>query len=1072
MLYKLMHISLATFTQSHKCTYVRPLNVSSLVSKYISFVGYDWVLLTDIYLQGATQSSEKLSWHEFFCKLKVTDLLNITETTIKINQDNKDQLPWKPLYETWPAYSGDYVIVDLACQEFESLVNQNRNVETFSKQMDVLCQIIDGLWDAEYSKYTTTTVKSNDDHILKEIPTSFAINLQTLPWLPAEELKLENNNGTVKVSKRFSEQVSNSLYLNSDNLKHLLGHTASYSRIKLFSASFCKFLSIKTSTNPQHISSLLIKWGERSNDSDKVEFCGSLKHMKSIYTYLSKHLTNDEVKNIFLHKPVIFVPSSNSNLKCDYVVGQMYKREEIWWNDSTGLIEKHKDLLKTYKKNCSLKSGIQNFYQDLEEFFFDTVRISRFPHLQDYGELIQVLSYLDEDGLQNMMELFFLIGEKIQLCNMSKKPELLEIIEQQKRKLFEILQGENIFPTEKNKLVSLQDFPVIADNKVYEKMFKDKLNFIDLEYETVNKKKRKITDEKRKYIQHFYDLFKIGFLSNCIKEDIKTELFKPCYELQNYMHQIIYPIQCYLYNSFPEIYEKWKQLSFHDTIGHWKFSRVQELEVWYTFIPNPNIYVLQNETCIINDNMFYVQENYLNFKNLNSHIARYFSSNDHLCYLSLKEFLSNIGDMLDSPPELESFLSNMPGIPSDEMQWVIPAPPPWALQPVSLAEPVDPVVQPVNTMDECQASVKGNMEPDHKVNTSSAMVSWPPASSAVMKEKLEPKKSGGHGGACSWPLPEAPGYYKSGQSTKFKISAHADEQLDKTEKPQQQTEEFVQQTKKSGKYVSSGQEKNIALHASTDEQRVQFEKSNQSAVKATAAVDKDAPSTQGQNMELNRRSEKHMSSSLLENSQTNNSETVNQKTSLRRKRSNEDLEGPKAKRYPQPNFDFPVWLEGCKDLEYKELARGNELNIPEQYNIDPDSTDCNVMTARWGEHLVFNYLLQQKSRAESFIYSISWMNELQETGQPYDIKVVLKKTDENGSQHFHEEYIEVKSTLSEKKSIFEISNKELEFANQKLANYHLYRVFNAGNSNNVRLLKIENLALYIKQKKIHLCLII
>lgn len=45
-----------------------------------------------------------------------------------------------------------------------------------------------------------------------------------------------------------------------------------------------------------------------------------------------------------------------------------------------------------------------------------------------------------------------------------------------------------------------------------------------------------------------------------------------------------------------------------------------------------------------------------------------------------------------------------------------------------------------------------------------------------------------------------------------------------------------------------------------------------------------------------------MSSGSLENSQTNNSETVNQKTPLRRKRSNEDLEEPKAKRYPQPNF--------------------------------------------------------------------------------------------------------------------------------------------------------------------------
>ncbi|GAB1610178.1 protein NO VEIN-like [Argonauta hians] len=1026
--------------------------------------GYDWIILDDVYLKGVTQTSAKLAWHEFFSRLNVNDFLSITEHTVTINKDSKEECVWQPLYATWPACSGDYVIVDKKCDQFESLVSHNRDTKSYSKQMDVLCRKIDELWDKEYFKYTMTTVKSSEGHILKEIPTSFAINLQTLPWVPAEEKTLENNDGTVQVKKKFSEQVPNQLYLNSDDLKLLLDHSVPYLRFKMSSEAFCQFLSIKTSVNPSYISDLLISWGKQVG-SDKTELCRSLRHMTAIYKYLGKNLTNDEFNKIFHDERVIFVPNTNDRFN-DYTVGKMYDRKEVWWVDETDLINKHSDLLKKYKKKCSLKSGIGHFYSDLEECFVKRVVIPKFPNLEDYAELIQVLSYLGDDGLRDMLELFALIGEKIMLYRMSKSQDLIMLCRKEIYRILEILQDENIFPTTTHKLVGLSDHPVIVDSRIYEEMFKDHIPFINLDHQTINKKKVKIPADKRKHLRCFYDLFGIKLLSDSIKTETRTEVFEPCYSLHKYMHQIIFPIQSFLCNNYPDIYEQWSQLNFHDSVNKWMFSQVRDLEVWYTFVPNPDIYLVQGEMCLIEENMFYVKKDFVDLKTLNIHIAQFFSLNNKMCNLELKDHLNMIHEKLNKPEEFEKFMEKLPPIPCEEEKWIIKEPPPTAPQPVYTPDIIMPQQFPLIDLESTAAPAAAAAD-----NQPTGLVSWPPKSSAIMTNNMEAKNnSHGNNVPKSWPLPEAPpGYYSAAKEKReYRITETSTDKVPatgQTEQPAQNRENPAQNRENPGKSdtaTSSAQQRLTTPHDSTGEARVHCESSAYRNASDATHHGGSHPSVANGPRGPN----------VTDSSQVEGSDTTSQKSLHRRKRSIEDTDEPRAKRYPHPSFDFPTWLEGCKDLEYKELACGSELTIPDEYTIDPESNDCNHMTARWGEHLVFNYLLKQKTLANSFIYSISWMNEIQETGQPYDIKVGLKKTDDDGVDSYHEEFIEVKSTVSDKKSIFEISSKELEFANQKLDNYHVYRVFNAGNSNTVRLLKIENLAQNLKLKKITLCLVV
>ena len=95
---------------------------------------------------------------------------------------------------------------------------------------------------------------------------------------------------------------------------------------------------------------------------------------------------------------------------------------------------------------------------------------------------------------------------------------------------------------------------------------------------------------------------------------------------------------------------------------------------------------------------------------------------------------------------------------------------------------------------------------------------------------------------------------------------------------------------------------------------------------------------------------------------------------------------------------------------------------------------------------------------------VSWVNEHEEKGLPYDISVVER----DGGVSFgagqplqpptaHRCYIEVKSTTSLAKPLFEMSMAELEFAMQHGARHSLYRVLGAC-SPAVRVLRLDDVA--------------
>lgn len=157
----------------------------------------------------------------------------------------------------------------------------------------------------------------------------------------------------------------------------------------------------------------------------------------------------------------------------------------------------------------------------------------------------------------------------------------------------------------------------------------------------------------------------------------------------------------------------------------------------------------------------------------------------------------------------------------------------------------------------------------------------------------------------------------------------------------------------------------------------------------------------------------------------------------------------------------------ASDYTYEELGQGSNLKATPEILQDLDQNETSLHEiGRWGEHMVYQYLLQQKEANPNMV-DVKWCNKENEKGAPYDMEI-SRQTDSGIVQTF----IEVKTTLTDDKNVFEISSQQIQFAQEHRENFHIYRVFNAGDLERVRLVRINNLSLRMDQKQVRLWMMI
>ncbi|KAI7727541.1 hypothetical protein M8C21_003845, partial [Ambrosia artemisiifolia] len=121
-------------------------------------------------------------------------------------------------------------------------------------------------------------------------------------------------------------------------------------------------------------------------------------------------------------------------------------------------------------------------------------------------------------------------------------------------------------------------------------------------------------------------------------------------------------------------------------------------------------------------------------------------------------------------------------------------------------------------------------------------------------------------------------------------------------------------------------------------------------------------------------------------------------------------------------------------VEHDLVDQDGSLGFSQKNQLSHGSVNVKqaFLTGRRGEELAFNYYKNMGIKV------VKWVNEVSETGLPYDIEVC---DDEN-----RKEYIEVKTTSSKRKDWFEISVGEWQFAVKKGESFSIVRVVLLGNN--------------------------
>lgn len=278
------------------------------------------------------------------------------------------------------------------------------------------------------------------------------------------------------------------LYLRSQELEQILAHTVPYVAANFSpKSSFGRFIKLKNVIDIETVKQLVLNWGQREDASKPSRFCTSPDHIKAVYTCLFDNLPPKQLQDITHDNPTIWVPQPDSRIRFqssqiarnNFTVGQMLTREEVWWEDKTGLFRKHSTILSDLHSDVGRKRSIKDLYCDsreMIEFFKRGVKIQSQPSMEEYGELLvaisSVMSLGDKDILSDTLQLYKTIGEKLDRKSDDQTAAMIHSVE--KAKVLNCIKKQKIFATKRESWVSLEDHPLIADSREYEKMFAKK----------------------------------------------------------------------------------------------------------------------------------------------------------------------------------------------------------------------------------------------------------------------------------------------------------------------------------------------------------------------------------------------------------------------------------------------------------------------------------------------------------------------------------------------------------------------------------------------------------------------
>ncbi|XP_072230072.1 uncharacterized protein [Leuresthes tenuis] len=1020
--------------------------------------GCEWVLLSPCYVQT---DGDVAGWRELFSRLGVRDGLIIRKERRTLSSEELASSVWSAESATWHQHPGeDWLIDDYPCEELHALATAQLPGSVLLQQRVALLELLETNWDTghRYSQYLTAQVVDGDGLPIKNTRSSFYHFLSRLEWVPAYR-PLEGE----RQERKYL--CPSSVYLTSPEVTDLLGTHVYY--VDIQSSEFSRALGMRESVSVDDLIQYLKEWCVRPEADDQEHpedeaqgayFTTTVQHIHNVYTFLHTNCPPSRLKELFQHTPAVFVEKSRPNDK--WCSGRFYHLKEVCWSDTTTMFQRYRPL--THRPDSPIQDPkvLAPFYSQLEgmrDFFLKMLNVDHSPTMKQYVGLLELICSSSPiptaEVLQDVSVLYARLAQKCKFQVHGDQENIPQFNPGYCSTLKGMVSDKRVFPTKDNSWVSLARKPMIGDDKELEKIFKPGkqvclLNLPPAEKRTAPRSKagHSVAEDRatmpafnEKDRRLFLEICNIRQLSHCVKSEPLTENLRPCPSMQDMVRTVVPYIQRFLYHhdELGEVYSELTDRNVAHKIKHLYFGQVGKLYIRYQLdVPDSKdpVIEIQDVICLLKDEKeFYIQKDHLDAKlDICRELVKLFcAESSHR--KELMHFLSGLIASLNDRKALSRFLNkeDIKELPNEEEQWEVP-------------EPIRPEFNLDRVMSRSYSSISSPEEPAHpaQADGEQTLVCWPPRASILNTGNSRAGQAGSgvvEAVMKMWPPPAGP----------------KDRDPEKEVSPRGGSHEGNQPPRSS---IRPADQQRVVSHAGQPH---------------TAAANIPAPPERGQQSETAESDkaeggEEHLTAPRPEPVQgdqaPSNSLAVPEAVVL-----SGTFQGTAAAaetQRPPLSLDFPLWNKlqpSQATLEDMELT----CQKPTTVVLSDDPMDVATI-GEWGEQLVNSFLCDWRDSSDPGRPThVLWCNQSGESGQPYDFKLTFGVAGPLGVV-----FVEVKSTIKKEKSFIHLSANELDFALKEKERYHIFRVYSAGDAQNVRLCRIQNLAQHLHTKDLALYLFV
>ena len=921
-------------------------------------------------------------------------------------------------------------------------------------QMSKLAKLLDENWEEEYAPCMDAKIydAQNDHSLDANDASSFKRKLVQLAWLPCNDAYMcSAKKLLLKGTELYDSQAT--------QIRSLLHDHVPYIGVELKTSNFISLLGIKGTIDANELMTSLQEWSQVSG------FVTSIEHMRNVYVYLQRAVEDQatcnmfSVTDLFKEEKLIFVPDQYSDRETGMTstTGSFYSIHSVCWIDPSTVLyynQKHnRDLPSGLPKVLQLYYGMTGdpLTQRVQQAF-NYFGIPQNPRVSAYISLLKHVSSLSPTPEPHLVKDFTSVAlYLVSLCANDSNISSSYI--------FSNLKKARVFPSHNEIWVTLEDCLLENDSPELAKCFRETegIHFLQWpaklteSHKSFSYSSRQHNFENQQAREEFIKICQIPKLSAKASPRITTVgVTTPEDEIRKYLNIWVPLIQRFLTTFCPQIYSQLKLEGIQEIFPRIQCLSVDSLDCRYSLtheesviegsssIPLNCAYTTDTSSIPV---IYIAKSKVTRLGSLLPALMKLFMNNPHSeeDAETFRRFLTeNVFLEQPSTAEEAEAIANaceLSSIPEIDVVWNFPLPRYQVIE----EDEVESMEDSQDEEDDFDMFSREVSQPRVDSREHAGVTSWPPKASvpshsdetqryASTSQRQRAVDDGTDNIIGEDDFKDIRSKYIEGQSSSVPdVQEHS---------PGPQVPNSAHVTEDD--HVSSSLGGSVTRHRRTNDSS-QSLSIVESQPQGTSSADHNLPTQQGLPTDTK---SKHTLSST-----TKHTATMPEQERTRRWKEHEQADSSNTE----------IDLVSIEQLVQSVQKDSNPL-IP--LLDDPtDDEESLLRIGRWGEQFVYTLLKRSGELPDGRkIKQITWVNEVKESGKPYDLELELESDQPDTVQR---DYIDVKSTASGQKELVAASWKELKFAQAQSENYYIYRVYGAGSSSS-RVCLVRNLCAYLE----------